>query len=172
MVTLKPFMEQDFDSLIGWVDSPEFLSQWAGPAFTYPLTHEQLKQYLSQTEGEECNSLIYTVWMEEKRVGHISLNKIDRDNRSARIGKVLVGDTSEKGRGLCRKMVTEVLKVAFDELHMHRVSLGVFDFNQPAIRCYEKAGFQKEGLLRDYRKVGTTYWNLYEMSILSEEWAG
>lgn len=67
-------------------------------------------------------------------------------------------------------MMKEILKVVFDELKLHRVSLGVFDFNLSAIACYEKTGFIKEGLLRDSIKNDDEYWNLWEMSILENEW--
>ena len=50
------------------------------------------------------------------------------------------------------------------------MTLGVFDFNTAAIKCYEKVGFKKEGLLRDARKNGNEYWNLIEMGILESEW--
>jgi RimJ/RimL family protein N-acetyltransferase len=46
----------------------------------------------------------------------------------------------------------------------------LFDFNEAAIRCYEKCGFVKERLLRDARRVGNEYWSLYIMSILETEW--
>lgn len=36
--------------------------------------------------------------------------------------------------------------------------------------CYEKAGFRKEGLLRDSAKIGDEYWSSREMSILENEW--
>jgi RimJ/RimL family protein N-acetyltransferase len=67
-------------------------------------------------------------------------------------------------------MIEEILKIAFGKLNLHRVSLGVFDFNQSAIACYEKSGFIKEGLLRDSRKIENEYWSLWEMSILENEW--
>jgi RimJ/RimL family protein N-acetyltransferase len=67
-------------------------------------------------------------------------------------------------------MIKEILNIAFDQLQLHRVSLGVFDFNISAITCYEKAGFIKEGLLRDSRKNDDEYWSLWEMSILENEW--
>jgi len=50
------------------------------------------------------------------------------------------------------------------------VTLDVFDFNTPAMKCYEKVGFKKEGLLRDARKYGDKYWNLIKMGILEDEW--
>jgi RimJ/RimL family protein N-acetyltransferase len=98
------------------------------------------------------------------------LGNIDRRNKSARVGKVLVGDKNVRGKGIGQLMMVEILKVAFDELKLHRVSLGVFDFNVAAIACYEKAGFIKEGLIRDSRKIGDEYWSLWEMSILENEW--
>lgn len=67
-------------------------------------------------------------------------------------------------------MVVELLKIAFDNLSLHRVELGVFAFNESAIKSYEKVGFVKEGLLRDFRKVKDDYWNLWQMSILENEW--
>ncbi len=69
----------------------------------------------------------------KKVIGHISLGKIDRINKSARIGKVLVGDTSMRGKSIGKKMMEAVLNVAFVQLKLHRVSLGVFDFNSAAI---------------------------------------
>ncbi len=97
------------------------------------------------------------------------MEKIDRKNKSARVGKVLVGDKNVRGKGIGQQMMKEILKVAFEDLNLHRVSLGVFDFNVSAIACYEKAGFTKEGLHRDSRKNGDEYWSLWEMSILEYE---
>jgi RimJ/RimL family protein N-acetyltransferase len=174
MIKLEYFKRSDFKQLIDWIDSPSFLLQWGGPGFDYPLDHSQLERYIENANHENAETMIYKVMDEEtgKAIGHISLGKIDRKNRSARIGKVLVGDRHARGKGIGRQMMKEVLLIAFDELHLHRVSLGVFDFNTSAIACYEKAGFSKETLLRDFRKNGEEYWSLWEMSILEGEWQG
>jgi RimJ/RimL family protein N-acetyltransferase len=55
-------------------------------------------------------------------------------------------------------------------LKLHKVSLGVFDFNAPALATYKKVGFSIDGVLRDARKNGNDYWNLIEMSMLENEW--
>ena len=67
-------------------------------------------------------------------------------------------------------MVNAALEIAFVELGLHRVDLRVFDFNTPAVRCYQKAGFQIEGHLRDFRKVGEVYWSSYLMAVLAPDW--
>ncbi|WP_062514335.1 GNAT family N-acetyltransferase [Halobacillus sp. KGW1] len=172
MITLHDFRKEDFTQLIQWVKSPEFLMQWAGPTFDYPLDREQLEVYRRGSNKKGSEVLIFkAVDMENERViGHISLGRIDHHNKSARIGKVLIGEESSRGKGYAGQMIDRVLAVAFGELELHRVSLGVFDFNKAAISCYEKAGFIKEGLHRDKRKVGEEYWSLWEMSMLESEW--
>lgn len=172
MVELKYFERSDFKQLIDWIDSSAFLLQWGGPGFDYPLTETQLEKYIENSNNENAETMVYKVVDHEtgETLGHISLGKIDRKNKSARIGKVLVGDKNTRGKGIGQQMMKEILKIAFDELQLHRVSLGVFDFNVSAIACYEKAGFIKEGLLRDSRKNGHEYWGLWELSILENEW--
>lgn len=103
-------------------------------------------------------------------ISHISLGKIDRKNKFARVGKVLVGDKNIREKGIGQLMMSEILKISFDQLNLHRVSLGVFDFNTSAIACYEKVGFKKKRLLRDARRNGDEYWSIWEMSILENEY--
>lgn len=174
MIKLRYFEPADFKQLIDWVETPALMLQWAGPSFVFPLNEFQLKEYLKDANEEKSASFIYSVVdaATDKVIGHISLTRINRNNRSARIGRVLVGDPEAKGKGICKEMMRQVLAVAFDELNLHRVTLGVFDFNKPAIACYEGVGFQKEGLMRDHQKFGDEYWSLWEMGILEDEWRG
>jgi RimJ/RimL family protein N-acetyltransferase len=172
MIELQYFEQADFQQLISWIDSPAFLLQWSGPAFDYPLTEDQLENYIKNANKEDSDTLVYKVIDRETKdvIGHISLGRIDRKSNSARIGKVLVGNQDVRSKGIGQQMITAILKIAFEQLHLHRVSLGVFDFNIAAIACYENAGFIKEGLLRDSSKNGDEYWSLWEMSILEDEW--
>ncbi|OJE02740.1 aminoglycoside adenylyltransferase [Bacillus cereus] len=167
VIKLESFKKSDFKRLINWINSEEFLIQWSGNAFTFPLDEQQLEKYI-----ESANTLAFKVVDEETSnvIVHISLGKIDNINKSARIGKVLVGNTKMRGRSIGKHMMKAVLHIAFDELKLHRVTLGVYDFNTSAISCYEKIGFVKEGLLRESKRVGETYWNLWEMSMLEYEW--
>ncbi|GAB4074501.1 GNAT family protein [Barrientosiimonas marina] len=172
MIELDDFKPTDFQQLIEWIDSEDFLVQWGGLGFSYPLDNEQLKTYIENTNHKSARDFIFAVRLKETgdTVGHISLRHIDQENKSARIAKVLVGNQHSRGQGIGQQMIHDVLRIAFDHFQLHRVSLGVFDFNTPAIACYEKAGFTKEGLLRDCRKRGSDYWSLWEMSILENEW--
>jgi RimJ/RimL family protein N-acetyltransferase len=171
LIRLLPFEREDCERLLSWVDdSPEFLVQWAGTRFTYPLTLDQLEAYWESAQGNETDRLIFKAVNEcGEVVGHIELSLIDHVHRSAHVSRVLVAP-AWRGKGIGRQLIREILRVGFEELHLHRIDLGVFDFNHSAIRCYEQAGFVREGLLRECRKVGDRYWNLVRMSILEQEY--
>lgn len=75
-----------------------------------------------------------------------------------------------RGCFIGKYMMKVVFYIVFDELKLYRVIFGVYDFNILVILCYEKIGFVKEGLLRELKRVGEMYWNLWEMSMLEYEW--
>ncbi|RYZ21791.1 MAG: N-acetyltransferase [Chitinophagaceae bacterium] len=173
MIRLEFFTRDDFQQLIGWIHNEHLLTNWAGSLFRFPLTEDSLEWYLRDTNDlAESDALVYKVvdTVSNKTVGHVSLGSISRKNRSGRISRVLVGDAAQKGRGLCTAMITELLRIGFEELKLHRISLGVYDFNHGAIRCYEKCGFVREGVQRDVLRYDDHYWSLLEMSILEDEW--
>jgi len=172
MITLRYFTKSDFQQLIKWVYSEELLLQIAGGAFTYPLTPRQLKAYIKGANEEGSSSYIFTALENGtgRMVGHIAIGRIDYENGSGRIAKVLIGDPDGRKQGLGTSMVEEVLKFGFEQLGLHRISLGVFHSNLTALRVYERIGFRQEGVLRDIKKVGENYWSLIEMSMLEHEW--
>jgi RimJ/RimL family protein N-acetyltransferase len=169
MVELEAFERGDIDRLIGWIGSAEELMQWAGPIFRWPLDRVQLERYLAAAEGIDPIRRIYRAVDAGEVVGHVELNAIERAHRTATLSRVLVRP-GLRGRGTGAAMVRQVLAVAFDEMHLHRVDLFVFDFNTPAIACYEGLGFRHEGRLRDYRRLGDRYLTSLLMSMLEDEW--
>jgi RimJ/RimL family protein N-acetyltransferase len=63
-----------------------------------------------------------------------------------------------------------ILRYAFTELNLHRVSLDTFEYNPRAIRSYEKAGFKIEGRVRQLLNREGRRWDVIYMGILREEW--
>lgn len=102
-------------------------------------------------------------------VGESVLNEIDWQARSAnfRIGLFHPGD---RGKGVGTWAVETTRDFAFGELGLHRLELDVFSFNPRAERAYEKAGFRREGVLRDALWDGKTYADDILMAMLEEEW--
>ena len=47
---------------------------------------------------------------------------------------------------------------------------GAIDRRNSAIACYERVGFKREGVARDWFKADDGYWSMIVMSILEPEW--
>ena len=172
MIALAPFTQPDFKQLIEWINTKEILTNWSGHLFRFPLTQQSLAWYVEGTNiKNDSEAFVYkAINGAGKTVGHVSLGSISWKNRSVRITRVLIGDTTERGKGCCQGMIKAALKIAFEELGFHRVCLGVYDDNVSAIRCYEKAGFITEGIQRDILWYHDAWWSMREMSILENEW--
>lgn len=105
-----------------------------------------------------------------KVIGHGEINRIDLRNKNARLCRILIADENDRNNGFGTAIINELLSIGFEDLNLHRIDLGVFEFNKSAIKCYEKCGFKIEGLLRDSFVIGNKFLSVYNMTILKSEW--
>lgn len=165
MIKLEPFTESDFDRLISWVDSEELLVTIAGNDFTFPLTRGQLSAYLHKEESHSFN----VVDIHENRiVGHAEI--LVKGNDLCKIDKLLIGDKSNRGRGIGQAAISSLLYYSFENLNAITVELNVFDWNVAGIKCYEKCGFNQSPGQPQLFKVKGQLWSAINMSIKKERW--
>lgn len=166
-LTLRPFEQDDFPFIFRSIATADELLQWAGPGFDWPLNERQLRNYRDKAINDPERFRQLTAVDGDRVVGHVEL-MLEKNHDLAYIGRVLVAP-DERGRGLGTALMHEVVRLAFDELGLHRISLNVFDFNAPAIRCYERVGFIQEGRLREPRRASIGYWSLVVMGMLASD---
>lgn len=92
-------------------------------------------------------------------------------HRDAWLG-IGLGDREYWGKGYGTDAVRVVLRYAFTELGLERVSLDVFAYNERAARAYLKAGFREEGRQRERLRRDGRRWDMIYMGIMREEWEG
>ena len=173
VMNLDPFTEKDFDFLLNWNPSKKDFLRWDAHAFTYPLNQSKLEKYFSDCLGKSNTSYqrkAYKVIVQDQIIGYVELNMIDQDNRSAYVDHLLIRDKKNRGKGFGQRLIQKVLEIGFGDLSLHRISLSVPDNNHQAIKCYENAGFVKEGLIRDVLRVNEEYWSYFVMGMLTNEW--
>ncbi|WP_051504976.1 GNAT family N-acetyltransferase [Paenibacillus durus] len=171
-IRLQYFDAADFEYLKRWSVSADFLKQWAGPSLHFPVQDDELRKYLDGTNHPaESEAMVYSAvhMATDTIIGHLSLARIDRDNGSARITRVIL-DPEYRGKGFVRRMMAEAMRIGFESLELHRLALGVFDFNTSAIRAYEALGFRREGEHLEAARFSDRYANLIEMAMLDREW--
>lgn len=132
----------------------------AGTEWTYPLTTEQLEVYLDNPKSHSFN-----IVNEEQNatVGHAEI-ALD-DDGTGKIDKLIIGDPSQRGKGLCQRVMEELVAFAFTKLPIHTLELNVFDWNSSAIRCYEKVGFTFNSAKKQTFEINDQKWVALNMSI-------
>ena len=106
---------------------------------------------------------------DDKLIGEIGLDVVNWPGRDAFVG-LGIGETEYWSKGYGTDVMNVLLRFAFTEINLRRVSLGVFEYNPRAICSYEKAGFRHEGRLRRLLNREGRRWDNLFMGILREEW--
>lgn len=104
-----------------------------------------------------------------KIIGESVINEIDWDSRSANF-RIGIFHSEACGKGIGSWAIQMTRDFAFAQLKLHRLELSVFSFNERAEKAYLKAGFKREGVLRDAIWTGTEYADDILMAILEDEW--
>ena len=162
MLKLQTFSENDFQQLIDSITSAEDLMQFAGPAFSFPLTNDQLQQSLADEKRIAFSVIEDNMW-----IGHAEIYNGDE---CAFLARILIAEGELRGNGLGKSIVQMLLEYAFEILDKPCVKLNVFDWNIAAIRCYEKAGMKITARNSAERKVNGHTWFLHTMGMDRTEW--
>ena len=164
-IRLDAFGPADFDHLIRWIQSKEDLVQFAGPIFQFPLTREQLENYLEHKDKIPLKVVLIETG---ESIGHCEINM---GNSLPRLSRILIGPVHLRGKGLGQEIVNHLLDRIFDTSDHQVVDLNVFSWNIPAIRCYEKVGFRIIPENTDTLKVMGLSWTRFNMQIHKDNWS-
>jgi len=104
-------------------------------------------------------------------IGTTGLHRIDFKNRHAGFG-IAIGDKQAWGKGYGTEATFLVARYGFETLNLNRIWLHVYDFNPAGMRCYEKVGYAREGVLRQDHFSEGRYADTIVMAILRQEWDG
>ena len=101
-------------------------------------------------------------------IGWCGLYCINWIARSAEY-RVFIGEVDCRGKGIGTEIGGILLRYGFGKLNLNKIYLGVNAEHKEALRSYEKAGFVKEGLLRQEIFRNNRYYDVIRMGVLREE---
>lgn len=153
----------------GWSNDSEFmrLLDW-DPARR--ISTKTNKEWLEKHMDEFLeHSFIIRTLEDDRPVGEIGLDDIRWNFGDTFVG-IGIGERSDWGKGFGTDAMRIILRYAFMELNLHRVSLNVFEYNPRGIRSYEKCGFVVEGRERALLQRDGRRWDVVYMGILKQDW--
>lgn len=138
------------------------------------FTREQIQQWCA-TRCDQEDRLDLAIVDRESNLwaGEVVINEWDADNRSCGF-RIALGPAA-RNRGLGSEATALVLGHVFDAIDdppVNRVSLEVFAFNRRALTVYERAGFRREGTLRQALRWDGEYHDAIVMSVVRSDREG
>ena len=131
----------------------QFVGQWSEDRHRATLTGSDARYYVNENSGAID--------------AYVILRGLGEDSRSIELKRVVV---ARPGKGLGRRILSEVIRIAFRELGAHRLFLDVFEDNERARHLYESLGFKYEGVMRQAANRGGCWFDLHLMSMLESEY--
>jgi len=162
-VILRGLDLSDLDHLVKWSADPEIRHLTAE---TQPLTRKTAADFLKTVKTDQ-NRVWFMILDKAtgKPIGECGLLKIFHPWKTADL-TMIIGEKEFWGKGHSDEAMGLLLDFAFNSLKLHRLSVGVLETNERAIRFYERFGFKEEGRQRDGYLSNGKYHDFVMMSLL------
>jgi len=152
-VRLRALAAHDADALFALHSDPRVMRFWSFPAWT---ERTQAVAHIERMARERTQMEFYpwvaTLRGDDTLVGTCSLFGVHREHLRGVIGYAL--SPSLWGRGLAGEMLALALDHAFDGIGLNRIEADIDPENVASCRLVERAGFKREGYLRERWRVG------------------
>jgi diamine N-acetyltransferase len=165
---LRAIERSDIPAFVRWFNDPEvrqYLQMYL------PMSQAGEERWFESQLEDRDGQVLGIETLDGTLIGNVGLHRIDWKDRHAVLG-IVIGEKEYWNRGYGTEAVSTLLGFAFGEMNLHRISLRVYEYNERAIRCYEKCGFRLEGRLRKARFHAGKYHDELIMAILHDEFIG
>ena len=165
--------EKDPEIESKWTHDAEFMRMYdVAPA--RPTSAAMLKKQYEKLEKqieEEKNLYYFTVraQADDRLIGKAVIQWIEWTNGNAWI-QLGLGSAADRRKGYGSQSLRMLIRFAFAELNLFRVSARVPEYNEAAIALLKKAGFTEEVCRRQAIERDGRRWDLIVFGLLKDEW--
>jgi RimJ/RimL family protein N-acetyltransferase len=147
-VALRPLTMEDRFGVRRWMSDERvirFTVLVPGPEYApaNPYSAVAADRYL-RTLIHDPARRSFAITLDGVHVGNVGLKDLDELHGRSECF-IEIGDENARGRGVGVQAMRELMRYAYGDLGLHALRLGVFEFNTPAIRLYERLGFERAG---------------------------
>jgi RimJ/RimL family protein N-acetyltransferase len=173
LVRLGPLdHEKDPPVVARWTHDP--LWRYYLAEIARPWSAEAVRRLLERIEKqmEETKNLFHFTLRardDSRLVGLARIYWIDFHNGTGMLS-LGIGDASDRRHGYGSDALDLLLRFAFNDLNLHRLSVWPTADNIPFIHMVEKAGFEEEARRREAAFHDGSYWDELCMGLLRTKW--
>ena len=163
-IYLRFMTYDDTDLIVNWRNTDDVRKNFIYQALFTRESHENWIR--TKVENGDVVQMIICETGSDRPVGSVYVRDVDRTHHKAEYG-IFIGEADARGKGYGTAAAKLMIRYCFEEMNLHRLFLRVYAENQQAIKSYEKAGFEREALLRDDVCINGNYRDIVLMGILN-----
>lgn len=144
---------------------------WEVSATLAPYSKFVLKDYLANShkdiyEVKQLRLVIETIDT-SKTIGFIDLFDFDPKNKRVGVG-IIIDSEENKQKGYATESLSLVIEYVFNQLLVHQIHATIADGNIASIGLFEKLGFKKYGVKKDWLATKDKYKDVFLYQLISE----
>jgi RimJ/RimL family protein N-acetyltransferase len=170
---LRPFADSDFDAMLA-IHSRADVVRWL---YWEPRTEDEVRETLERKMRKNAIAapgdglgLAVILQTSGELVGDLSLNWNDDEHRQGEIGFIFHPD--HHGRGYATEAGRALLRIAFEDVGLHRVIGRTEARNTASARVLERLGMRREAHLIENEYVKGEWQSELVYALLDREWRG
>lgn len=164
-IILRALEPEDLDLLYTWENNSEW---WKYGNTRAPFSRYLLKQYIMSSHKDiyEANQLRLMIdhSQQQKSIGIVDMFDFDPHNRKAEVGILIDPEFQKMGFG--EKAINIIKNYASSFLKIHQLYTFVPSDNISSIKLFEKCGFDKKSVLKDWIIDGTSFSDVIVMQCI------
>ena len=165
--------EKDPEVESKWTHDSDFMRMYdTDPA--RPMSAAMVKKQYEKLEKQiEENKEMYYFTIrarsDDRLLGKAMIERIEWSNGNGLI-RIGIGSPEDHRKGYGSQGMQMLLRFAFAELNLFRVSADVAEYNEPAVALLKKFGFVEEVRRRQALERDGRRWDLLVFGLLKEDW--
>tara|TARA_B100002019_G_C21209444_1_gene568559 strand:+ start:147 stop:710 length:564 start_codon:yes stop_codon:yes gene_type:complete len=131
-------------------------------------TFESVKSFVSNMNSSNENYL-FGIFYSKEHIGNIKLGPINLIHKTADISYV-IGNKSYWGKGITSDVIGALVKFAFEDLKLAKLSAGTYSINEGSSKVLERNHFYKEADFKDQILFEGKRINLYKFGLSAKDY--
>ncbi|MCC7164741.1 MAG: GNAT family N-acetyltransferase [Anaerolineae bacterium] len=163
--------DRDAEIFAKWTNDPTYL-RLVDHEPARPLSPYHIKKRFEEMEKEAGHALYYFVirtQADDRVIGFAHIFWIEWNHGNAHFN-MGIGSPDDRRQGMGSQAIEMILRYAFEELNLYRLTVFTFEYNTGAQKFLAKHGFQLEVRRREAIYRDGRYWDALTYGILADEW--